>query len=44
MKEKAVLQFDLLGTFACRENKDGQAAGSVISEKVGKRPCHFYNI
>ncbi len=41
MKEKAVLQFDLLGTFACRENKDGQAAGSVISEKVGKKALSF---
>ena len=41
MKEKAVLQFDLLGTFACRQNKDGQAAGSVISEKVGKKALSF---
>ena len=41
MKEKAVLQFDLLGTFACREIKDGQAAGSIIPKKMGKKALSF---
>ena len=41
MKEKAVLQFDLLGTFACREIKDGQAAGSIIPKKMGKKVLSF---
>jgi hypothetical protein len=42
MEEKAVLQFDLLGTFAGREKKSGQAAS--FRKNWGKRPCHFYNI
>lgn len=41
MEEKAVLQFELLGTFAGREKKSGQAAGSVIPEKLGKKALSF---
>ncbi len=44
MEEKVVLQFDLLGTFACRRTEAGQTTGSVISDKLGKRPCPFYSI
>ena len=41
MEQKADLQFDLLGTFACREKRDGQATGSVIPDKLGKKALSF---
>lgn len=41
MEEKTVLQFDLLGTFACREIKGGQVRVRSIPDKLGKKALSF---
>lgn len=41
MEEKAVLQFDLLGIFACREAGGGQVKARDIPDKLGKKALSF---
>lgn len=41
MEEKAVLQFDLLGIFACREAGGGQVKVRDIPDKLGKKALSF---
>lgn len=41
MEEKAVLQFDLLGTFVCREAKGGRKRVGEIPDKLGKKTLSF---
>jgi len=41
VKEKKILQFDLLGAFICREIGDGQIKNSVVPKKAGKKVLSF---
>lgn len=41
MEEKKILQFDLFGSFACREAGDDQLKERMIPDKVGKKALSF---
>lgn len=41
MEEKAVLQFGLLGAFACRETEGGRLRARDIPDKLGKKALSF---
>ena len=41
MEEKTVLQFDLLGTFVCKEMEGSQVRVRDIPDKLGKKSLSF---